>query len=111
MDSNYTKENSEKFISLYTPRVEDRKNAYASPLLSKNFKNLPNTLIITAESDPLRDEGEAYGNKLKDVGVDVISIGYKGVTHGFITMDNITKKLYKALNEIVTYLQGQFNKK
>lgn len=111
MDYNLTKENSEKFISLYTPRLEDRKNPYASPLLSTNFKDLPNTLIITAEFDPLRDEGEAYGTKLKDAGVNVISTRYKGVTHGFITMDKITRKAAEAINEISIYLQNQFKEK
>jgi len=111
MDYNLTKENSEKFISLYTPKLEDRKNKYASPLLSENFKGLPNTLLITAELDPLRDECEAYANKLKAAGVNVISTRYTGVTHGFITMDKITKKSDEAINEISTYLQNQFNKK
>ena len=92
MDYDISRENTERFISLYTPRLEDRKSAYASPLLSENFKGLPDTLIITAEFDPLRDEGEAYGNKLKQAGVEVISTRYKGVTHGFISMGRITKK-------------------
>ena len=111
MNYNFKKNNFEKFISLYAPRVEDRKSGYASPLLSKNFKGLPNTLIITAEFDPLRDEGEAYGSKLKEAGVDVISTRYKGVTHGFISMGKITKKSDEAINEISTYIKSQFNKK
>ncbi len=105
---NLTRENSEKFISLYTPSLEERKSRYASPLLSKNFKDLPNTLIITAEFDPLRDEGEAYGNKLKQAGVNVISTRYKGVTHGFISMNKITSKADEALIEISSYLKEQF---
>lgn len=109
MDYNPKKENFEKFISLYTPNLEDRKSGYASPLLSKNFERLPNTLIITAEFDPLRSEGEAYGNKLKEAGVNVISTRYKGVTHGFISMDNITTKADEAINQISLYLKKQFN--
>jgi acetyl esterase len=111
MDYNLTRENSNKFISLYTPKLEDRKNAYASPLLAGNFRDLPDTLIITAEFDPLRDEGEDYGNKLKDAGVNVTVTRYKGVTHGFVSMEKITKKDDEALNEISTYLQKQLNKK
>lgn len=111
MNYNLTKENSNKFISLYTPSPQDRKNKYASPLLSDNFKGLPGTLIITAEFDPLRDEGEAYGDKLKSSGVNVLTTRYTGVTHGFITMDKITKKADQALNEISTYLIDQFDKK
>ena len=110
MDYSLTKETFEKFISFYTPNLEDRKSKYASPLLAENFEKLPDTLIITAELDPLRAEGEAYGNKLKDAGVNVISTRYKGVTHGFISMDNITGKADEALNQISTYLQEQFNK-
>lgn len=110
MDYNLTRENSEKFISLYTPRLEDRKNEYASPFLSENFKGLPDTLIITAELDPLRDEGEDYGRKLKGAGVDVITTRYEGVAHGFISMGRITKKADNALNDISAYLLIQFNK-
>ncbi|MBU3188266.1 alpha/beta hydrolase [Clostridium bowmanii] len=111
MNYNYTKENSQKFLSLYVPKLEDRKNKYASPLLSNNFKNLPDTLIITSEFDPLRDEGEAYGKKLSLDGVDVVYTNYKGVTHGFITMDKITNKADEALIEISVYLKNKFNKK
>lgn len=110
MDYNLTKENSERFISMYTPRLEDRKSDYTSPLLSENLKKLPDTLIITAEFDPLRDEGEAYGNKLRKAGVNVISSRYKGVTHGFVSMGKITKKSDQSINEISTYLLKQFSK-
>lgn len=110
MEYNLTKENSNKFISLYIAKLEDRKNEYASPLLTKDFKNLPNTLIITAQFDPLRDEGESYGDKLKQAGVNVRCTRYNGVTHGFVSMDRITKKSDMAINEISTYLRGQFNK-
>jgi len=111
MDYDSTKENSQKLISLYVPRLEDRKSIYASPLLSKNINDLPNTLIITAEFDPLRDEGEAYGAKLKNAGVDVVSTRYKGVTHGFITRDKITEKADDVISEISSYFKNQFDNK
>lgn len=107
---NLSVDDMEKYISFYVPREEDRKNPYASPLLSKNFSKLPNTLVITAEIDPLRDEGEAYGNKLKEAGVPVDIVRYEGVTHGFITMDKITNKADEALNQISLFLQKQFQK-
>lgn len=110
MNLNLKKKDFEKFISLYVPKLEDRKSSYASPLLSQNLKGLPNTLIITAELDPLRDEGETYGQKLKESGVEVIYSRYTGVTHGFVSMDGITRKADKALKEISEYLQKQFSK-
>ncbi|SFC16813.1 alpha/beta hydrolase [Clostridium uliginosum] len=109
-DFNISTEDMEKYISLYVPRKEDRKNPYASPLLAKDFKELPDTLVITAEIDPLRSEDEAYAEKLKEAGIQVDVIRYDGVTHGFITMDKITGKADKALNQISSYLQKEFKK-
>lgn len=109
-DFNISKEDMEKYISLYIPRKEDRKTPYASPLLAKNLKELPDTLVITSEIDPLRDDGEAYGNKLKNAGIQVDTIRFNGVTHGFITMDKITDKADDALNQISLYLQNKFQK-
>lgn len=107
---NISEEEMEKYISLYVPRDEDRKSPYASPLLAEDFKGLPNTLVITAEIDPLRDEGEAYGNKLEEVGIDVEMIRVTGVTHGFITMDKITPKADEALKQTSLYLKKEFDK-
>lgn len=109
-DFNLSKEDMEKYISLYVPKKEDRKNPYASPLLAKDFNNLPDALVITAEIDPLRDEGEAYANKLKEAGIQAEVTRYKGVTHGFITMNKITNKSDEALNQISLYLQKEFYK-
>lgn len=105
-----SRDDMKKCISLYVPRKEDRKNPYVSPLLSENLKNLPAALVITAEFDPLRDEGEAYGEKLKSAGIDVVATRYKGVTHGFINMDKFSSKADAAINQICLYLQSEFQK-
>lgn len=55
----------------YLPHAADRSHPYASPLQSSRLKNLPPALILSAEDDPLRDEAEAYGNKLAQSGVTV----------------------------------------
>jgi len=99
-----------KYISFYVPQKEDRKNPCASPLLAKDFKNLLDILVVTAEIDPPRDEGEAYDEKLNEAGVQSKIIRVNGVTHGFITMDKITNKADEALNQISSYLQNEFQK-
>ena len=109
-DFNISKEEMEKYISLYVTQKEDRKNPYVSPLLANGFNQLPDTLVITAEIDPLRDEGEAYGNKLKEAGIQSEVIRFNGVTHGFITMDKITDKADEALNQISSYIRNEFQK-
>jgi len=53
----------------YLPHAADRSHPYASPLQSSRLKNLPPALILSTEDDPLRDEAEAYGNKLINAGV------------------------------------------
>ena len=55
-----------------------------SPIREKNLENLPEALIITAEYDPFRDEGEQYADNLKNSGVSVELKRYHGATHGFI---------------------------
>jgi acetyl esterase len=110
-DFNLSVRDMEKYISLYVPKKEDRKIPYASPLLAKDVKKLPDALVITAEIDPLRDEGEAYAKKLKETGIQVNVTRYKGVCHGFIEMDKITNKADEALNQISLYLQKEFPKK
>lgn len=70
---------------MYIPEPEKRKAIYASPLQAtiEQLKGLPPTLIQVAESDILRDEGEAYGRKLDEAGVPVTAIRYDGMIHDF----------------------------
>ncbi|MET2522921.1 alpha/beta hydrolase [Ralstonia sp. SM1884_UCD616_TZ26] len=73
------------FWDAYAPDVNWRKEIYASPLLAtpEQLKGLPPALIITAEKDVLRDEGEAYGRKLDAAGVRVVTTRYNGMIHDF----------------------------
>ena len=52
-----------EYMELYRSSKEDEKNPYFAPLQHHDFSNLPDTLLITMEYDPLRDEGEALGEK------------------------------------------------
>lgn len=97
------------FRRQYIPNASERKHPYASPLLAHDHKGLPPALIITAELDPVRDEGEAYAEKLKNAGVPVRLIRYSGVVHGFISVPFI-RKANQAINESVTALKEAFSK-
>lgn len=70
---------------MYIADPEKRKDIYASPLqaTTEQLKGLPHALVIVAESDILRDEGEAYGRKLDEASVDVLVARYDGMIHDF----------------------------
>lgn len=70
---------------MYIPHPSLRKDIYASPLQATvdQLSGLPPTLIITAENDILRDEGEAFGRKLDAAGVKVTTTRYNGMIHDF----------------------------
>ena len=77
----------------------------AAPILFEDLSNLPNTLIVVAGCDPLRDEGIAYGEALKKAGNKVEIKIFKGQIHGFLTMGariSDTNKLIKLVSEKIT---------
>ena len=78
---------------LYAPDAKTRDNPYVSPLRAKTeqLKELPPALVITAENDPLRDEGEAYARKLKEAGVEVTAVRYNGTIHDFVLLNAIAE--------------------
>lgn len=73
------------FVDHYQRRPSDVQEPYFSPLLANDFSNLPPALVLTAEYDPLRDEGQAYAAKLQEAGNEVTHIDYPRMVHGFLS--------------------------
>lgn len=104
---NVTKELMLCIRSNYVPNEADWTNPLASPLLAPDLSGLPPALIITAEYDPLRDEGEAYGKRLQDAGVSTKVSRYDGMIHDF--PDVLEEPGKQALAEITAALRTAFN--
>ena len=74
------------FWDHYVPDASRRSEPDASPLQTPDLSGLPPAVVLTAEYDPLRDEGEAYARKLEEHGVDVSYRQFDGQIHGFFTL-------------------------
>jgi acetyl esterase len=74
------------FWRQYLADPAEAAEAYASPLRARNLRDLPPALCITAQYDPLRDEGEAYARRLQEAGVAAVLSRYDGMFHGFFGM-------------------------
>ncbi|NLG05050.1 MAG: alpha/beta hydrolase [Clostridia bacterium] len=81
-----TRQKLVQYLDLYQNTQEDRQNPYFAPLIAEDLSHQPRTLIITAEFDPLRDEGEAYGKRLLEAGVEVSVHRIKDALHGFFAL-------------------------
>lgn len=78
------------FWDQYTTDPQQRAEITASPLraTTEQLKGLPEALVITAEADVLRDEGEAYANKLREAGVRVTAVRFQGIIHDFVMLND-----------------------
>lgn len=86
----------------YFNEMDERKNPLASPLLSNNSKDLPDTCFISAECDPLLDQGLYYAAKMEDAGVKVEYSIMKGMVHGFLNW--AYGKTFDAMNIAIEFI-------
>lgn len=86
----------------------NEKDPLVSPLWAEDLEGLPPALVITAEFDPLRDEGKAYADRLKEAGVPVTYTNYDGMIHAFYQMAGILKQGRQAIEESAAALKAAF---
>jgi acetyl esterase len=86
------------FVGHYLAEHHDPKDPVVSPLYVDRCEGLPPALVITAEFDPLRDEGEAYARRLHDAGVAVEAVRFDGQVHGFFEMSSVLEDAAVALD-------------
>ncbi|MER7450567.1 alpha/beta hydrolase [Nocardia beijingensis] len=86
-----TREGMKWFWDQYTTSADDRAQITASPLraTTEQLAGLPPALVITAEADVLRDEGEAFAGKLRAAGVPVTQVRYGGIVHDFVMVNSL----------------------
>lgn len=97
------------YMTLYKRSDKDLMNPYFAPLMTDDFSNQPKTMLITAEFDPLRDEGEEYGKRLLEAGNEVEIYRMKDAIHGFISLGQYNtrvKKTYDLINAFLDEREG-----
>lgn len=96
------------FYGYYLRKEEDSLNPYASPLRATSLRGLPPATVITADIDPLRDEGEAYKARLAADGVATTGTRYTGVTHEFFGTGAVVDAGKQAVAEAAAALKKAF---
>lgn len=93
-----------EYMDLYCNNEADRNSPYFAPLLADDFSNQPDTLIVTAQYDPLRDEGEEYGRRLKTAGNRVVVRRIDNAMHGYFSLPvrfSVVRNTYRIINQFL----------
>jgi len=93
-----------RFWREYLANEEGATHVYAAPLRASDLGNLPPAFVMTAELDPLRDEGEAFARRLADAGVAVMLKRYDGMIHGFFRMAPVSERASAAIDDAVAWM-------
>ena len=103
-----TRETMRWYSAHYLRDEADRTNPYAAPLRANDLSGLPPALVMTAEFDPLSDEGEAYAKRLTEAGVRTKCTRYEGAIHGFFSTSAPLDKTQAAVDEATAALRAAF---
>ncbi|MBE6568962.1 MAG: alpha/beta hydrolase [Ruminococcaceae bacterium] len=104
MDYLLTVKKLQDYMALYVSAEEDYTNPYFSPLRSTDYSGLPETLIVTMEFDPLRDEGEELGRRLYQAGVPLKYCFVPNGIHGMFSLPPntpITRRIYRHIKQFL----------
>jgi acetyl esterase len=101
-----TKEGMDWFKKSYLASADAAREPLASPINATDFRGLPRAMVMTAECDPLRDQGEAYARKLEAAGVPVELKRYEGMIHPFLTLAGIIDAGKTAIADAAAAVRG-----
>ena len=106
---NLTTDSMRWFWGHYLRSDADGASPYASPLRASSLAGLPPAVVITAEYDPLRDEGEAYAAALSAAGVSVVTKRFDGMIHNFWQRTDVVPELIEdAIGLVAKELSSAF---
>ena len=94
------------FNAFYIGSGADPADPIVSPIKRADLRGLPPAFIVTAEYDPLRDEGELYGRRLAEAGVPVTMHRYEGAGHGFVQYFSWLPEFHGVFAETAAFLRG-----
>ncbi|MER5481352.1 alpha/beta hydrolase [Streptomyces sp. NPDC002734] len=95
------------FNAFYLGSGADPADPMVSPIKRADLTGLPPALVVTAEFDPMRDEGELYGQRLKDAGVDATVARYEGAGHGFVQNFSWIPEFHEVFARTRDFLTGR----
>ena len=103
-----TREGMAQYVGYYLARPEDARHPYASPLLAPDLSGLPPALVLTAEFDPLRDEGEAYAQRLAAAGVTTTLRRWPGHIHGSMGFTKVLPSARECRDQMIAALRQAY---
>lgn len=96
------------FEELYVRGRDDLADPYCSPIRAESLEGLPPAIVVTAEHDPLRDQGDAYAHRLAEAGVPTTHLPFEGMFHGFLNFAPFLEPGRDAVARVSEFLRAAF---